>query len=68
MTCEQVGTYLQEYVEGEILDTQLLDALETHTNGCDSCRRRILARRKLIHLLKRAFEVRRGSSAITPRN
>lgn len=68
MTCEQVGRELQSYVDGEITDPQLLEALESHIRQCKPCHHRLATRRRLVQLLKKAFEVRRGSSAIAPRN
>ena len=63
MTCEQVGRKLQSYVDGELVNPQLLERFEDHLANCEECRRIVAARHKLVRMLKAAFGIQRSSSA-----
>jgi len=62
--CEQIGRKLQSYVDGELTDPQLLERFEIHLTRCESCHRSVLARRKLVGMLKAMFGLQREDSTV----
>lgn len=56
LTCEDLVTYLSEYLEDE-LDTELVQAAEAHLATCDNCRVVLDSTRRTIHLYRQQGEM-----------